>query len=221
MTRTVLRTTIRKKLGESTAVFWQDAELNQWMEDAQLDIVWRAKLKRTRGTFTTTLSTARYVISAIFPNFLRIVGGGVWIYDSSASKWHQLDYKTKDEMKFLYPDWPNATSAQPIIYMIEPDEDMLELYPSPNSYCTGTNYCRVYHSTKPMSMANDNASPDLPQVLHPAVIDFTVATGFESRGYGDLANDHWSKYYDKIKSYLVEKNYSEDEEIVMRNYKSV
>lgn len=45
MIRSEIRSRIRKKLGETTALFWTDAELNSWMEDAQKDIVWKAKLK--------------------------------------------------------------------------------------------------------------------------------------------------------------------------------
>jgi len=221
VTRAILRTTIRKKLGESTAVFWADSELNQWMEDAQIDLVWKAKLKRTRGTFTTVTSISRYVLSTIFPNFLRIADGGVWIYDLANTKWIKLDYATKEYMDNVYQDWPNTDSSQPFIYMEDSDEDILELYPAPSSNYSGTNYCRVYYSSKPTVMAADASSPDLPTVLHPAIIDYVTATGFETRGYGDLANDHWSKYYDKIKSYLIEKNSKEDEEIIMKNVRNI
>jgi hypothetical protein len=221
MTRTVLRTTIRKKLGESTAVFWADTDINQWIEDAQLDITWKAKLNRTRGTFTTVASTARYDLSAILPNFLRIVDGGVWIYDSTNTKWIKLDYATKEYMDATYEDWPNTAASQPFIYMEDADESILELYPTPDTAYVGTNYCRVYYSSKPTTISADIGSPDLPIVLHPAVIDYVVATGFETRGYGDIANDHWSKYYDKIKSYLIEKNNKEDEEIVMKNVRNI
>jgi hypothetical protein len=216
MTRQQLRDTARMKLGETTPLFWTEAMLNQWIEDAQLDIVWRAKLKRTRGTFTTT-ATTRYTLSTIFPNFLRVVDGGVWIYDSGDTKWHKLTYMKKEDMDNLYSDWVNSTAAQPIHYMENYDEDILELWPLPQTSCIGTDYCRVYYSQKPATITSDAVEPDLPEVLHPAVIDFIVATGFESRGYGDLGNDHWEKYFSKIKSYLIEKENKEDEITIMKS----
>lgn len=223
MTRLVVRNTVRMKLGETTATFWTDDMLNQWMEDGQKDIVWRSKLKRTRGTFTTIASTARYTINSIFPNCLRIMDGGAWIYDSDASKWKRMTYKTKKEMDETYPDWPNATSSVPFIYMEDMEENILELYPTPQTSCIGTNYARVYYSAKPTPMTSDSSIPDLDTqgLLEPALIEYVVATGFESRGYGDLANDHWSKYFDKIKTFLVEKENKEDEEIIMKGYRNV
>lgn len=222
MTRADIRSKARKKLGETTGVFWLDAEINGWMEDAQKDIVWRAKLKKTQGTFTTLTDTSRYVVSAILPNCLRILGK-VWIYDSSESKWRKVDYISEESLNVQYPDWPNAAAARPILYTEDMDKDYFEFYPKPYAACVGTNYVRVDYCSMPLAMTSDSSAPDLDLkgVLHGAVIDWVVATGFESRGYGDLANDHWSKYYDKIKSYLIERTTKEDEELVMKNYKNI
>ena len=222
MTRADIRSKARKKLGETTGVFWLDTEINGWMEDAQKDIVWRARLKKTQGTFTTLADTARYAVSTILPNCLRILGK-VWIYDTADAKWHKVDYISEESLNVEYPDWPNALAAQPIIYIEDMDEDMFEFYPKPYSTCVGTNYVRVDYCSMPIPMASDSSSPDLDLkgILHGAVIDWVVATGFESRGYGDLANDHWSKYYDKIKSYLIEKSNKEGEELVMKNYRNI
>lgn len=222
MTRAEIRSRARKKLGETTGVFWTDVEINGWMEDAQKDIVWRAKLKKTQGTFTTLTDTARYTVSTILPNCLRILGK-VWIYDSSDSKWHKVDYISEESLDVQYPDWPNATAAQSFLYIEDMDEDMFEFYPKPYAMCVGTNYARVDYCSVPTPMVSDSNSPDLDLkgILHPAIIDWVTATGFESRGYGDLANDHWSKYYDKVKAYLVEKTNREDEELVMKSYKDI
>lgn len=279
MIRSVLRSTVRMKLGEATATFWTDAMLNQWMDDGQKDIVQKAKLKRTRGTFDTLPNTARYTLTSIFPNFMRVVDGGVWIYDDDSEKWFKVNYATKEEMNRMYQDWPNADtdtysawvtstayivgdliyvagdptvayvcatahtsgtwatdlaagywtvstwdiSGVPQNYMEDLEENILELYPVPQPSCVGEDYCRVYYSKKPTPMASDASSPDLDTqgLLEPALIEYVVATGFESRGYGDLANDHWSKYYDKIRSFMTEKDNKEDEEIIMKNERNI
>ena len=281
MIRSTIRTTIRQLLGEATPVFWTNALLDQWCEDAQKDIVWKAKLKRTRGTFNTTPATSRYTISSVLPNCLRIMHDGIWIYDNTQAKWFKLKYRTKEYMDQMYPDWPNSdehtytawvtstvyavgdlvyipstssaaaiayecltahtsgtfatdlaaakwevstwnNSSVPQIYMEDTDEDILELYPIPQASCIGTGYARVYYSSIPTVMASDNSQPDLDthHILDHAVVDYVCAMGFASRGYGDLSNDYWSKYYDKIKSYMIEKNNKDDEDLVMRNYRN-
>ena len=278
MIRSVIRTTVRQLLGEATATFWTDALLNQWMEDAQKDIVWKAKLKRTRGTFTTA-PKSRYTISDILPKCLRIMHDGVWIYDSGQTKWFKLKYQTKEYMDQMSPDWVNNdaqsysawltstayveddvvsniasgaityyicledhtsgtfatdlaseyweahtwTGSIPDTYLEDMDENILELYPMPQVNCVGVDYARVYYSSVPTIMTSDNAEPDLDRhhILDQAVIDYTVAMGFASRGYGDLSNDYWSKYYDKIKSYMIEKDNKDDEEIIMRSYRNI
>ncbi len=223
MTRSEIRSRARKKLGETTGVFWTDAELNSWMEDAQKDIVWKAKLKRTRGTFTPIAGVGRYMLTTIFPSFMRVCDGGVSIYSSSTGLWRKVTYKTKDDMDSLYGEWTNAPAALPIHYMEDLDENILELWPAPLADNAGANYCRVYYCAVPTAMSTDNSSPDLDAqgILHNAIVDWVAATGFESRGYWDIANDVWSKYYDKIKSYLIEKNTKEDGEIVMKNYRNI
>lgn len=223
MIRSEIRSRIRKKLGETTALFWTDAELNSWMEDAQKDIVWKAKLKRTRGAFTTIGNTSRYAITTIFPRFMRVCDGGVSIYNSTTTDWTKLKYITKDDMQTLYGEWTNADAAEPIHYMEDLDENIIELWPKPQTANVGTDYCRVYYSATPTSMTVDTSTPDLDAqgLLHSAIIDWVCATGFESRGYWDIANDCWAKYYDKIKSYMVEKNNKEDEEVIMKSYRNI
>ena len=55
-------------------------------------------------------------------------------------------------------------------------------------------------------------------LLHLAVVDWIVATGFETRGYQDKANDVWQKYYTKLRDYKVERNREkEDDEIIMKS----
>ena len=53
----------RKKLGETTSVFWSEDDLNLWAENSQLDIVWKAKCKRDRTTVSASDDTVRYALS--------------------------------------------------------------------------------------------------------------------------------------------------------------
>jgi hypothetical protein len=54
------------------------------------------------------------------------------------------------------------------------------------------------------------------------VVDWVVATGLETRGYGDKANDKWGKYLGRLASYRLNKsNQNEPEEIIMKNYRNL
>lgn len=217
MTRTTLRSTVRQLLGETTAVFWTDALLNQWMEDAQLDLVWRTRCNRSRELVDTVASTVRYTLSTLVTNILRIVDGGVRVYNSDADNWEKLEQKTKEWLDQNYSGWETADAGIPFCYVYNIELDEFILYPKADTECVGTDYLEINSLTKPTAMTDDANSPDIPTVLHPAVVDYVVATGLSSRGYQDIADRYWQQYYAKIKSYLIERDIQEDDtEIIMR-----
>lgn len=214
MTRTVLRNTIRKKIGESTAAYFEDSDLDQWIEDAQLDIVWKAKCKRQRSLATTVASTVRYSLSTLVSDLLRIFK--VRVYDSSTTDWTKVKFATQEFLDERFPGWMTANAGPPEYYVYDVELNEFILYPKADTDQVGTNYLEIYNSIKPTAIANDSASPDLPTMLHPAVIDYVVATGLAARGYEDIANNNWQQYYGKVKSYMTEREVEEDEEIIMR-----
>lgn len=213
MTRTVIRTTCRNKLGESTAVFWSDALINQFIEDAQLNLVWKCKLNRTRSTATSVANTVRYTLSNLITNCLRIYI--VRIYNSSTTDWRKLTFKTQDWLDRNYPTWNTQDANTPLYYVYDVNLDEFIMFPSADSDHVGTDYIEFYASIKPTAISADTGSPDLPDQLHPAIIDYVVATGLESRGYADIARNEWQKYYSKIKDYQIEEKREDDEELIM------
>lgn len=218
MTRLVLRTTIRKKLGETSEVFWADTDLNQWIEDAQLDIVWKTRCKRQRSLATTIASTVRYTLSSLVSSCLRIFK--CRIYNSSTTKWRVLELKNQDDLDRENSEWESADASTPMYYLYDVELDEFILYPKADSDHVGTSYLELYNCPKPTALVSDSLSPDLPTTLHPAVIEYVVATGLESRGYQDIANDHWTKYDAKLNGYMTQRNIEEDEDIIMVNYKA-
>jgi hypothetical protein len=99
------------------------------------------------------------------------------------------------------------------VYDVELDEFIL--YPKADTYHVGASYLELYNCPKPTAIASDASSPDLPATLHPAVIEYVVATGLESRGYQDIADDHWKIYEGKLLGYMGQRDIEEDEEIQM------
>jgi hypothetical protein len=88
MTRGQIKTTARKKLGEATAVFFTEDDLNQWFTDGCIDVVWKSRCKRNRTLCDTQSNTLRYNLTTLIPNALRIIS--VRIYSNSNLQWRRL-----------------------------------------------------------------------------------------------------------------------------------
>lgn len=217
MTRLQIKTVARKKLGEATAVFFTEADLDQWFTDACIDVVWKSRCKRTRTLCTTTASTLRYDLTSLISNCLRIIS--VRIYSNSTLQWRRLTEKTYDFLDQSYPQWESYSAATPLYYVYDRQINNVGefiLFPMCQSDYVGTDYLEVYNSQYPATLTDDNQTPtDIPTMLQQAIIEWIVATGLEARGYQDIADNHWSKYTEKIASYLAQTNLEEDEEICM------
>lgn len=214
MTRGEAKTTIRKKLGEVTEVFFVDTDLNQWITDAQIDLVWHTHCKRQRSLCTPTANTLRYQLSTLIPNVLRLIS--VRIYSSDLLKWRRLTEKNYDFLDQVYPQWMSNDASTPLYYIYDRELDEFILFPKAQSGYLGTGYLEIYNSPLPSTLTDDSQQLDLPVQLQPALLEWAVATGLEARGYQDIAESHWAKYKDKWIDYLGQKNTEEDEEIIMR-----
>ena len=217
MTRLQLRTTVRSILQENTTGYWTDAILNQWMEDGQLDIVWKTNCKRTRGLFTTVASTRRYTLTTLFTDFLKILKGGISIYDSTNDRWILLEQYTKERLETEYPSWQTEDAGEPILYEYDAEVGELVIYPMCDTQYVEEDYGECYYVSKPTAMTGDGSSPDIPVVLHRCLVNYVVATGLESRGYQDIANTQWAQYAGKLSDYTSERKIEEDGEIMQRS----
>jgi hypothetical protein len=214
MTRGVIKSTARKKLGESTAVFFTNDDIEQWINDSLIDIVWQTRCYRARVYATTTADTLRYTLTTLIPNTLRI--NQVRIYSDELLQWRRLDQKDYDFLDKVYPYWVSNDAADPLYYVYDRELNEFILFPKcPDDY-VGANYLEVYHSPMPTPLTDDNqTTTDVPEQLHPAIIEYVVATGLEGRGYQDIADNHWLKYQGKLNSYMAQRELEEDEEICM------
>ena len=220
MTRLQIRNMIRKRLGETTASFWSDPELNTWMNDACKDIAFKAKCIRSTLFMSPTDETAEYTLSAIFPNVLSI---NEFYYKIDGINFQKLEATSRTELDLLYPTWLSTTSGDPIKYYYDREEDIFGLYPKPDLAVTeGVNWGKVFFTKTHVDMTTDGETPQIPENLQNAICDYVVAYGFEQRGWGDKANDAWTKYHSKIHDYQVERHREkEDEDIIMKNYRSM
>ena len=245
MTREEIRTIVRKRLGETTSAFWTDAELNTYINLGCKDIAWRIKCLRTSGTLALAsceanedaavsaefvLSTSFSGIYAVNEVYLRRLG----------EDYVRLTPTTREELDIINDAWQSlvgrtytdtgtgditynygSTTDEPQYYYWSREEDVIGFYPPPDDNNDGATV-KVYYSKEHTDLSSDSASPQLPFGVHLAVIDFTVASGLEDRGWGDRANDMWNKYTLKLKDYKTEKkNEREDDLVQMKNYRNI
>ena len=248
MNRLEIRDASRKKLGETTASFWTDAEINNYINLGCKDLAWRTKSIRANGYMgissctSNTVATVsnEYTISSYFSPYYAINEVYFLINGMYMTR---LTPSSREELDALFPGWQslvgvtntvttgtaavttynyNASCGTPTKYYWSREEDVLGFYPPPNYINSGTNYAKVYYSVPHADLSGDADVPTLPLPLHLAIVDFVAATGLEDRGWAERANDIWQKYFSKIKDYSVEKqNEREDDDIVSKSYKNL
>ena len=182
------------------------------------DCAFKSKSLRSNYYFNTVEDQQEYALSTVLPLAASILDLYVKI---SGETWRRMkSIPNREEMDLEYEGWMNASASAPYVYWWDREEDKLILHPKPDATNAGTNYARAYCTKKFTLLTNDTASPTLPDPLHLAMVDWVVALGYETRGYGDKANDAYSKYGARIASYMTERNREkEDDEIIMKpNY---
>jgi len=218
MDRGTIRDLSRKNLGETTAAFWSDTELNGYINIAGHDIAEKVKCIRTNGYLTVIAETPEYTISTSFPGLLSVLEV---YYKQDGQTWQKLDETNRTELDWSHQGWLSAESGTPTKYYEDIEEDVIRFYTSPNAINAGTDYARVFYTIDYTDVTSDTTTPaGIPLELQLAMADFVGAYGYQQRGWGDKANDSWQKYYSRLKDYVIERRREkEDKELVSKNYR--
>jgi len=216
MTRKDIRDMARKRLGETTAAFWSDEELNSWINQGVKDIAYKSKSLKDDVLLTATADTMEYVFSTFVPNAHSITEAYV---QYSTGNWIKLKPTSRTQLDLQFPGWLGAESCTSSThYCWDSEEDTLILYPPMEAPIA--NGVRVYYTYEPRQMVADTDESEMPDHLNLAIVDFVVATGFDTRGWTDKSNDAWSKCYQRVKDYTVERSRErEDDVVISRNYR--
>jgi len=240
-----IRAQVRKRLGDGNAAFWTDAELNGYINDGLRDISFRTKSIRANDYISAVSCASNTVGSgsneyALASNFTDIYSVLEVYFMESGTEWIRLDSRLRDDLDEEFDGWrgnvgftytdtgsgvttynKNANPGTPDRYYWSREEDIIGLDPPPDDTQAGSDRIRVYYAKKHTDLGTDTESPTIPEPLHLGAIFYAVAVGFEDRGWGDRANDNWSKYWGRMKDYKMERNRErEDDEIQSINYKS-
>lgn len=246
MTRAEIRNMSRKTLGETTGAFWGDTELNGYINNGCRDLAFRTKCLRSNVTVgtvscaenTVATGTNEYVLSTITPTYFAVTEV---YFKLDGKRYFRLDASSREELDAINKGWSSllgytqtdtatgvvtynkeSNPSTPIKYYWDREEDVLGLYPPPGDDEAGSDYLKIYFTHDHADLSSDASTPTIPSPLHLAIVDFVSARGFEDRGWGDRANDAWTKYFKKISDYTVEKGRErEDEEIISKNYRNI
>ena len=214
MTREEIRDMARKRLGETTATFWTNTELNSWIDEAGDDLAFKTKSIKTNGTLTTTEDQQEYTLSTNFSTLVSITDVE---YYQDGTTWVKIPATSREELNNLHKGWQSADSGTPQKYYWDREEDIIGFYPTPDGDNDGA-YATVYYARTYTALATDASIPTLPSFLHMAMVYYVAAIGFGTRGYGDKENDMWTKYLGRIQEYLVERRIErEDDAPVMKS----
>ena len=241
MTRLEIRTIARKRLGETTSAFWTDTELNTYINLGCKDVAWRVKCLRGTGTIslvscvanTAAAGSTEFTISDSISDFYAM---NEVYFQRESTDYVRLTPSSREELDLLNQNWQSlvgythtststgvvtynyeSQTSEPTHYYWSREEDTMGVYPPPNADNDGAPM-KIYYSKEHTDLSVDTASPQLPSGIHLAVVDFTVASGLEDRGWGDRANDMWNKYTTKLKDYMTEKNKErEDDSTIMKS----
>ena len=245
MTRSEIRTIVRKRLGETTSAFWTDAELNTYINLECTDVAWRVKCLRATGTITVAscaantvaIASTEFTISTSLPTFYAV---NEVYFKRESKEFTRLIPSSREELDIINENWQSlvgytytstatgvvtynyeSQTSEPQYYYWSREEDVLGVYPPPDDDNDGATL-KVHYSKKHTDLSSDSASPQLPVGIHLAVIDFVVTSGLEDRGWGDRANDMWNKYTTKLRDYMTERrNEREDDLITMKPYRNI
>ena len=241
MNRLEIRTLTRKRLGETSAAFWSDAEINTYINLGQSDVAQRTLCLRTTGYISTTEVVANssaeipseWTLSTNFPNILAVTGA---FFHRNGKNWVGLDSMTTGDLDTEFEGWRDAvgrTLTEPITYNYEcqpsipnwywwdVEEDKIGIYPPCNAENATPNNLMVDYAYDTTDMSGDSV-PQIPRRLHLAIADFAIATGFETRGLQDKANDVWDKYFTRLRDYHINKlRGDEDANYMTKTHRSV
>jgi hypothetical protein len=246
MNRLQLRDLARKKLGETTGAFWTDAEINAFINDACRDASAMTKCVKGVVTISTSDCTANATVAGTNETTLTAIDPAMYsvteVYFNSDNRWSKLTPKTIVDMDTEYPGWRDTTGRTytdpstgtvtynygstpgiPFLYYWSSELNLFGWYPATDTDNTTSDNMKLYITKRHADILSDAESPTIPEPLHLALIDFVAATGYETRGQIERANDYWNKYRQRLLTYMSERNKEQEDDgiVQMRNYRNI
>lgn len=185
---------VRKKLSESVASFWQDTEIFSALNEAQSHIAKKTKCLKKTATITTTASTQTYDLKSTTNGFAEIVDideDGVE-FNQNGSHRQPLNFKTIWGLNHSQPGWRDVSASVPIDYYYNKTTKVIGLHAKPNASNAGAYlFITGYHLPK-ILIAGTASSGSTTTLVMPA--------GSTTVPYPNPEDDYYNDLYVEIYS---------------------
>lgn len=187
-TRLSLRTDVRNEILEPTAGFWADSEINEWLQEANDDLTFVARIESSNSpyTFETVAGTDTYAMPSDFSR-ARLVsretraGSGQYVPLRAGRIDERVPDQSTPQSFYLW----NATN--------------LVLVPKPNIAMS----MQVWYYKTSTQWADDTGVPDVPLIYHRLLKLYAI--GIAKRKADDPAFQQYLADYEAGKNDMVQK----------------
>lgn len=157
-----IRARARRRLDDNTAHdrLWQDAELDEWINEAEAEACIRAKLIYDTETLAIQDGTSAYMLKARVIDVL-----SAYLTDADGIK-RPLAVKGRQDAQDEFC-WPDIPTQRPTA--IVPEEDRVELFGTPDAAYTAT--LGIYREPKNPMVADDD-EPEIHARHHAYLVDW-------------------------------------------------
>jgi len=182
---------VRRKLNETTASYWVDLEIYNWLNEAQQYIVRKSKCLKKTVTVTTDGSQEYDLKDNSFADIIDISEDGVYFYQNG-STYQKLNYTTKWKLDRESPGWRGVAASTPTDYYYNKSSKTIGLYPKCNSSNQGA-YLFVGGYYRPVILHAGTAAAG-------AATTLTLAAGSSTAPYPSTVDDYYNNVWLEIYS---------------------
>ena len=184
MTYTQLKAEVRRRLNETSANFWADADVNAAINDGYAEMSDVSEWYKRSSTVTLTTNTTYYTPSTLTSTeFLSPVA----CQNATTKKWLEMvDERWLDEN--MYPRWESISSEPE--YMLMRGLFKIGFTPKP----TTSRQLTFYYSSIPSALSSGSDEPGFPQEYHFGIVEYALYDLHCQEGEIDKALDNWKAY---------------------------
>ena len=179
-TRAELVTAVRSNVEESTADYYTDAEIHEWLDQAQLDLV-RNHIPHGRLTALHSTQAGTGTSITIPSDFLTPI--------TIVSDSEQIPIVTRDH-PLADPNRPSAS--------LDPFGIQFSTTITLNVSATSATLYYIARPTAIDSLASDATAPDIPADYHPAMVLYATHMALKKDKYLQVADSYLARYYETV-----------------------
>lgn len=180
MQRSEIDEQVGRLLGDPNHTRWTTDVIHAREELAQQEIQALTNAVKTVETLTPTANTAEVTVDSGTLDILRVT------LTESDGTINVIDGRTREDLDFYEPTWPNLTADKPKTYYFDASNRNVVLVPPPSSTYAVSNALKVWEVRIPTAMTGDTSVPFdntlLMKAYHMAIVHWTVAICFMDNG---------------------------------------